>query len=72
MKIKLPNKESIIKFGINTLAQDNNYTEWTDKNTIESVYNVLNGLETTIPSITVNPEGVKDEMYDISLNMKIR
>ena len=67
MKIKLPNKESIIKFGINTLAQDNNYTEWTDKNTIESVYNVLNGLETTIPSTTFNPE-ITNEMYSISFD----
>ena len=68
MKIKLPNKESIIKFGINTMAQDNNYTEYSDKDTIEAVYNVLTGLETTIPSTTVNPEGVKDEMYDISFD----
>lgn len=68
MKIKLPNKESIIKFGINTLAQDNNYTEHNDEDIIESVYNVLTGLETTIPSTTVNPEGVKDEIYDISFD----
>ena len=68
MKIKLPDKEIITKFAINTLAQDNNYTEYSDRNIIESVYNVLNGLETTIPSTTVNPEGQKDEIYDISFD----
>jgi len=67
MKINLPNREDINKFGINTMAQDNNYFEYDDKDTIEKVYNILVGLETMIPSTTVNPEGNK-EIYDISFD----
>ena len=68
MKINLPDKEEIIKFGINTMAQDNNYFEYSDKDVIVKVYNVFVGLETKIPSTTVNPEGNKEEIYDISFD----
>ena len=67
MKINLPDKEKINKFGINTMAQDNNYFEYDDKNIIEKVYNIFSGLETIIPSTTENPEGDK-EMYDVSFD----
>lgn len=67
IKINLPNKEEINKFGINTMALDNNYFEYNDKNTIEKVYNIFLGLETTISSTTVNPYE-SEEIYDISFD----
>ena len=70
MKIDLPNKDKIIKFGINTMKQDNNYFEYTDKDIINKIYNIFVGLETTIPSTTVNPEGNKEEIYGISFDTK--
>ena len=67
IKINLLNKEDIKKVGINTGAQNNNYFEYSDKYTIEKIYNIFVGLETTTPSTTVNPEGNK-EIYAISFD----
>lgn len=67
MKINLLNKEDIKKVAINTGAQDNNFFEYTDKNVIERIYNIFEGLETTKPSVTFNPENT-EEMYSISFD----
>ena len=67
MKISLLDKNDIKKVGINTGAQDNNYFEYSDKDVIDKIYNIFVGLETMIPSTTVNPEGNK-EIYNISFD----
>lgn len=67
MKIDLLDKEDIRKASINTGKQDNNYFEYNDKDTIEKIYNIFVGLETTIPSTTFNPE-ITEEMYAISFD----
>lgn len=67
IKIDLLDKDNINKVGINTGAQDNNYFEYTDKDTIDKIYNIFIGLETTQPSTTFNPE-VTEEMYAISFD----
>ena len=67
MKIDLLDKEDISKVSINTGKQDNNYFEYNDKDTIEKIYNIFVGLETTIPSTTFNPE-ITSEMYAISFD----
>lgn len=67
MKISLLNKEGIKKVSINTGAQDNNYFEYSDKKTIDKIYNIFVGLETTIPSTTFNPD-VNKEIYAISFD----
>jgi len=64
IKIDLPNKEDVLKVGINTYALDNNYFEHSDKDSIERIYNTFAKLETTIPSTTYNPEN-PSEMYAI-------
>ena len=67
MKIKLLDKKDIRNVSINTGKQDNNYFEYNDKDTIEKIYNIFVGLETTIPSTTFNPE-ITEEMYAISFD----
>lgn len=67
IKIDLPNKEDILNIGINTMAQDNNYFQFNDKKIIDNIYNILFGLETNIPSITVNPDGA-EEIYAITFD----
>ena len=64
IKIDLPSQADVLKIGINTYAQDNNYFEYSDKETIEKIYNIFAGLETTVPSTTFNPE-IFSEMYAI-------
>ena len=67
IKIDIPNKEDILKIGVNTMAQVNNYFQFNDKKIIDNIYNILFGLETNIPSITVNPDGV-EEIYAITFD----
>lgn len=62
LKLKLFDKEDIIKVGINTGAQDNNYFEYDDRETIEKIYKIFDNLETKIVSKTFNPED-PEEMY---------
>lgn len=64
IKINLPKKEDIIKIGINTGLQNNNYFEYNDKDSIEKLYSIFDGLETTTSSMTYNPD-VRGEMYAI-------
>lgn len=67
IKIDLPSQDDVIKVGINTYAQDMNYFEYNDKETIDKIYKTFAGLETTIPSTTFNPD-VTGEMYAISFD----
>ena len=64
LKLKLFDKEDIIKVGINTGAQDNNYFEYDDRETIEKIYKIFDNLETKIVSKTFNPED-PEEMYTV-------
>ena len=64
LKLNLFEKEEIIKVGINTGKQDNNYFEYDNKNTIERIYNIFVDLETNIASTSFNPKEY-DEMYTI-------
>ena len=64
LKLNLFEKEEIIKVGINTGKQDNNYFEYNNKNTIERIYNIFADLETNIASTSFNPKEY-DEMYSI-------
>jgi len=64
LKLNLFEKEEIIKVGINTGKQDNNYFEYDNKNTIERIYNIFVDLETNIASTSFNPKEF-DEMYSI-------
>lgn len=66
IKINLPKKEDIIKIGINTGAQNNNYFEYDDKDSIEKIYSIFDGKITTTSSMTYNPD-VRGEMYEISI-----
>lgn len=64
IQINLPKKEDIIKIGINTGSQNNNYFEYDDKDSIEKLYSIFDGLETATSSMTYNPD-VRGEMYAI-------
>ena len=64
LKLKLFDKEDIIKVGINTGTQDNNYFEYDDRETIEKIYKIFDNLETKIVSKTFNPED-PEEMYTV-------
>lgn len=66
IKINLPKKEDIIKIGINTGSQNNNYFEYDDKDSIEKLYSIFDGKTTTTSSMTYNPD-VRGEMYEISI-----
>lgn len=64
LKLKLFDKEDIIKVGINTGTQDNNYFEYDDRETIGKIYKIFGNLETKIVSKTFNPED-PEEMYTV-------
>ena len=63
-KLNLLDKEDIVKVGIDTYALENNYYEYSDKYTIEKLYDIFNDLETDIVSKTYNPEE-PEEMYKV-------
>lgn len=63
-KLNLLDKEDIIKVGIDTYAQNDNYFEYGDKYTIEKIYNIFDNLETKVISKTYNPEN-PEEMYKV-------
>ena len=64
IKPNLFNLDEIIKVRINNYSQNNNYIEYTDKLTIETIYNIFQNLETTTISKTYNPDS-PEEMYEI-------
>lgn len=63
-KLNLLDREDVLKIGIDTYALNDNYFEFTDKNIIDKIYNIFNGLETKKVSKTYNPEN-PDELYKI-------
>ena len=64
VKPKLLDRQDIIKIEIDTYSQNNNYLEFTNKNTIDKIYNIFDDLETKAISKTYNPEN-PEEMYKI-------
>lgn len=64
-KLDLTNKKDIVKVGINTMRQNDNYFEYSDKNIIDDIYNIFKDLETEVVSRTFNPKD-SDEIYMIS------
>ena len=42
-KLNLLDREDVLKIGIDTYALNDNYFEFTDKNIIDKIYNILNG-----------------------------
>ena len=63
-KLNLLNKEDIIKVGINTYTQNDNYFEYSNKYMIEKLYDIFDDLETKVVSKTYNPEN-PEEMYKV-------
>ncbi len=68
-KLELPKVDDIEYIGINTGAQDNNYFKYEDHDTIQKIYNIFVDLETTLDSLTFNPED-PEELYDIGFSDK--
>ena len=63
-KLNLLDREDILKLGIDTYALNDNYFEFNDKNIIDKIYNIFDGLETKKISKTYNPEN-PDELYKV-------
>lgn len=63
-KLNLLDREDILKLGIDTYALNDNYFEFNDKNIIDKIYNIFDGLETKKVSKTYNPEN-PDELYKV-------
>lgn len=64
-KLDLTSKKDIVKVSINTMSQDDNYFEYTDKNIIDNIYDIFKDLETEVVSKTFNPKDA-EEMYMVS------
>lgn len=63
-KLNLLDREDILKLGIDTYALNDNYFEFNDKNIIDKIYNIFDGLETKKVSKIYNPEN-PDELYKV-------
>lgn len=63
-KLNLLDREDILKLGIDTYVLNDNYFEFNDKNIIDKIYNIFDGLETKKVSKTYNPEN-PDELYKV-------
>ena len=64
-KLDLTSKKDIVKVSINTMSQNDNYFEYTDKNIIDNIYDIFKDLETEVVSKTFNPKDA-EEMYMVS------
>ena len=58
------NRDEIIKIGIDNYSQYKNYFEYTDKETIDKIYNIFRDLITDVLSQTDTPEN-PDELYKV-------
>ncbi len=62
--INIPNLNNITKVVINTMSQNDNVIEITDKEDIKNIYNVFYNRTTTKKSVSKNPEN-PNELFDI-------
>lgn len=62
--INIPNLDNITKVVINTMSQNDNVIEITDKEDIKNIYNVFYNRTTTKKSVSKNPEN-PNELFDI-------
>ena len=58
------NRDEIIKIGIDNYSQYKNYFEYTDKETIDKIYNIFRDLLTDVLSKNDTPEN-PEEMYKV-------
>ena len=65
IKPNLFNRNEIIKVAIDNYSQYKNYFEYTDKDTIDKIYNLFKNLETTNASKNTNPEN-PEELYTVT------
>lgn len=65
IKPNLFNRNEIIKVAINNYSQYKNNYEYTDKNTIDKVYNLFKDLETNVASNSNEPENA-EELYEVT------
>lgn len=63
-KLKLTDKENVVKIGINTGKQENNYFEYSDKDTLETIYMIFERLKTETVNKSYNPTEY-EEIYAI-------
>lgn len=64
LKLNLFDRNEIIKVVIDNYSQYNNYFEYTDKDTIDKIYNSFKKLETNIASKSSEPEN-PEELYKV-------
>lgn len=65
LKINLFDRNEMIKVAIDNYSQYNNYFEYTDKDTIDKIYNLFINLETNTKSKSPHPEQA-EELYTIT------
>ena len=65
MKLNLFDRSEIIKVEINNYSQYKNIFEYTDKDTIDKIYNLFKKLETNIASKSSEPEN-PEELYTVT------
>jgi len=58
-------KTSISKVAIDNYSQYKNYFEYTDKDTIDRIYNLFKDLETNVASKSSEPEN-PEELYKVT------
>lgn len=64
IKPNLFDRSEIIKVVIDNYSQYNNQFEYSDKDTIDKIYNIFTNLETMVKSTSLNPEN-PEELYKV-------
>lgn len=64
LKLNLFDRNEVIKVAIDNYSQYENYFEYTDKDTIDRIYNLFKKLETNIASKSSEPEKY-EELYKV-------
>lgn len=64
IKPNLFDRSEIIKVVIDNYSQYNNQFEYSDKDTIDKIYNIFTNLETTVKSTNLNPDN-PEELYKV-------
>lgn len=65
IKLNLFDRSEIIKVSINNYSQYKNIFEYTDKDTIDKIYNLFKELETDVESKSMEPEN-PEELYTVT------